>query len=80
MSDSNSKLKKSLGILQKQAFSVSFKLDGYPYQALETIGTGAYGVVCSAVNTSTGTKVRMCTYVLFVDFVYEVFFFLVLVG
>ena len=39
--------------------NVHFDLDDTPYQAIETIGTGAYGVVCSATNTVTKKKVAI---------------------
>jgi mitogen-activated protein kinase 7 len=36
--------------LNKKSLEIKFDLTGTNYQAIENIGTGAYGVVCSAVN------------------------------
>lgn len=36
--------------LNNKSLEIRFDLDGTDYVALENIGTGAYGVVCSAVN------------------------------
>jgi len=36
--------------LSKKSFEIKFDLTDTNYEAIENIGTGAYGVVCSAVN------------------------------
>jgi len=36
--------------LNTKSLEIRFDLDGTDYVALENIGTGAYGVVCSAIN------------------------------
>ncbi|XP_014677031.1 PREDICTED: mitogen-activated protein kinase 7-like, partial [Priapulus caudatus] len=45
--------------LNKKCLDITFNLDGTGYTALENIGTGAYGVVCSAVNDRTKDKVAI---------------------
>lgn len=50
---------KNLEFLQAHKMNVKFNLDGTVYKPIENIGTGAYGVVCSALNTSTGAKVAI---------------------
>lgn len=42
----------------KQA-SVKFNV-GEDYRLIQTIGTGAYGVVCSAIHSPTGLFHRLC--------------------
>lgn len=41
-------------LLDKKSLDVKFDLTGTPYTAIENIGTGAYGVVCSAVDNRNG--------------------------
>lgn len=45
-------------ILKKQCQQVKFYVDS-KYTILETIGCGAYGVVCSAVNNTNGKRVAI---------------------
>jgi mitogen-activated protein kinase 7 len=40
----------NLEALNKKSLEIKFDLQGTNYQAIENIGTGAYGVVCSAAN------------------------------
>lgn len=50
---------RSLQMLQKQSLQVTFNLAGTGYEAIENIGTGAYGVVCSALHCATKQKVAI---------------------
>ena len=45
--------------LTRKTYEVSFDLSATNYEAVENIGSGAYGVVCSAINKATKDKV--CT-------------------
>lgn len=45
--------------LSKKSFAIKFDLENTDYDAIENIGTGAYGVVCSAVQRRTGEKVAI---------------------
>lgn len=49
--------KKQTGLLKHQK-TVKFQIDS-KYSIIETIGEGAYGVVCSAINKSTNEKVAI---------------------
>ena len=51
--------KRNMLALKKKSFDIKFDLDGSNYQAIENIGTGAYGVVCSALNKLTKEKVAI---------------------
>ena len=44
--------------LTKKTFEVHFDLDNTNYEAVENIGSGAYGVVCSAKNKLNKEKVN----------------------
>lgn len=44
---------KNLAILKARSFDVTFEV-GEEYEVIETIGTGAYGVVSSARRKDTG--------------------------
>lgn len=50
---------KLLQLFNEQSYNIRFDLTGTDYHALENIGTGAYGVVCSALNTKTNSKVAI---------------------
>lgn len=52
-------LVKKLAIFQKQSLDVKFDLDNTDYQAIENIGIGAYGVVCSAIHKKTQDRVAI---------------------
>ena len=45
--------------LQRKSFEVSFDLNGTDYAACKNIGSGTYGIVCSAVNNRTGERVAI---------------------
>ena len=45
-------------IIKDKNYEVKFELDSR-YKIIEIIGNGAYGVVCSAIDTSTGSKVAI---------------------
>ncbi|XP_075422634.1 mitogen-activated protein kinase 7 isoform X3 [Ascaphus truei] len=49
---------KNLAILQERSFDINFDV-GDEYKIIETIGTGAYGVVSSALRKDTGQKVAI---------------------
>ncbi|XP_075687057.1 mitogen-activated protein kinase 7 isoform X2 [Rhinoderma darwinii] len=49
---------KNLAILQERSFDINFDV-GDEYEIIETIGTGAYGVVSSAQRKETGQKVAI---------------------
>ncbi|XP_044158773.1 mitogen-activated protein kinase 7 isoform X2 [Bufo gargarizans] len=49
---------KNLAILKERSFDVNFDV-GDEYEIIETIGTGAYGVVSSAQRKDTGQKVAI---------------------
>lgn len=44
---------------KKGSFDIRFYLTGTDYCQIENIGIGAYGVVCSAINTRTNEKVAI---------------------
>lgn len=48
-----------LAQLKRQSFEVKFDLEGSDYTAVENIGIGAYGVVCSAVHKKTNDRVAI---------------------
>lgn len=50
---------KNLQALNKQAFQQKFDLDGTDYEPIENIGSGAYGIVCSAVHRKTKEQVAI---------------------
>ncbi|XP_041349154.1 mitogen-activated protein kinase 7-like [Gigantopelta aegis] len=45
--------------LEKRSLNVKFDLENTDYKALENIGIGAYGVVCSAIHKKTNDKVAI---------------------
>ncbi|CAM9128390.1 unnamed protein product, partial [Lampetra fluviatilis] len=47
-----------LSVLRSRALDVTFHV-GDSYTVLDTIGTGAYGVVCAARHTRTGARVAI---------------------
>ncbi|KAJ8044252.1 Mitogen-activated protein kinase 7 [Holothuria leucospilota] len=47
---------KNLHLFKSRSLNMNFDLSRSDYKAIENIGTGAYGVVCSAVNVKTGKK------------------------
>uniref|UniRef100_A0A8C5Q1L7 Mitogen-activated protein kinase n=1 Tax=Leptobrachium leishanense TaxID=445787 RepID=A0A8C5Q1L7_9ANUR len=49
---------KNLAILKERSFDINFEV-GDEYQIIETIGTGAYGVVSSARRKDTGQRVAI---------------------
>ncbi|XP_068136167.1 mitogen-activated protein kinase 7 [Hyperolius riggenbachi] len=49
---------KNLAILKERSFDITFDV-GEEYEIIETIGTGAYGVVCSARRKDAGQKVAI---------------------
>ncbi|XP_069591179.1 mitogen-activated protein kinase 7 [Ranitomeya imitator] len=49
---------KNLALLQQRSFDINFDV-GDEYEIIETIGTGAYGVVSSARRKGTGQKVAI---------------------
>lgn len=58
-SKSHTNLIKNLDFLKKCSFDVKFDLEGTGYTAVEKIGIGAYGVVCSALHNQSGKKVAI---------------------
>ncbi|XP_006818890.1 uncharacterized protein LOC100376580 [Saccoglossus kowalevskii] len=50
---------RNLQALSKRSLDVSFDLDNTKYTPIENIGSGAYGVVCSAVDKKTLDKVAI---------------------
>jgi len=51
--NSSSVMEQNLLKLNKQSFNIKFNLINTKYDAIENIGTGAYGVVCKALNRKT---------------------------
>ena len=47
---------KNVAALQKKSFDIKFDLQDSDYDILEILGSGAYGVVCSAVNRKLNKK------------------------
>ena len=45
--------------LEKKSFDIKFELGSSPYDPIENIGIGAYGVVCSAMHRKTKEKVAI---------------------
>ena len=45
--------------LLRKAKDIQFNLTGTKYKSVETIGSGAYGVVCSAINMKTQARVAI---------------------
>jgi mitogen-activated protein kinase 7 len=45
--------------LNKESFNIKFNLGQTSYEAIENIGTGAYGVVCKALNKANGQLVAI---------------------
>ncbi|CAH1802119.1 unnamed protein product [Owenia fusiformis] len=50
---------KNLLALKKKSLEVKINLDGTPYEPIENIGIGAYGVVCSAKHKKTKERVAI---------------------
>ncbi|VDI44495.1 Hypothetical predicted protein [Mytilus galloprovincialis] len=48
-----------LAELKKRSYEVKFDLDGSDYTAVENIGIGAYGVVCSAIHKKSQDRVAI---------------------
>ena len=55
--DGGSKMAGNLRALTARSKLIHFDLEGTSYEAVQNIGSGAYGVVCSARDTRDGTKV-----------------------
>lgn len=53
------KAEKNLAILHQKQLEIEFKLENTPYKPVQNIGTGAYGVVCSAVDARCDRKVAI---------------------
>ena len=45
--------------LKSKSYAVKFELSGTPYDSIENIGSGTYGVVCSAINRITKARVAI---------------------
>lgn len=50
---------RNLAVLREKFHDVKFDLEGTDYRASQTIGSGTYGVVCSALQHSTGKQVAI---------------------
>lgn len=50
---------RNLAVLRQKFQNVKFDLAGSDYEAVETIGSGTYGVVSSAIHRSTGKRVAI---------------------
>ena len=50
---------KNFQMLKRQFFDIKFDLDNTDYNPLENIGSGSYGVVCSAFHKPTGERVAI---------------------
>lgn len=50
---------RNLAVLREKFHDVKFDLEGTDYRACQTIGSGTYGVVCSALQHSTGKQVAI---------------------
>ena len=48
--------------ITNKTFEIKFDLIDTPYEAVETIGSGAYGVVCSAISSKSKDKVKSFFY------------------
>lgn len=59
MNTTNTLLEQNLLKLNKESFNIKFNLENTKYEAIENIGTGAYGVVCKAINKKTKEKVAI---------------------
>ncbi len=55
----NSKMMQNMLALNKRSYDIQFDLEGSKYQPIENIGSGAYGVVCSAINKKTKDNVAI---------------------
>ena len=51
--------KRNMAALKKKSYEIKFELDGTNYIPIENIGSGAYGVVCSAIHKKTNDKVAI---------------------
>ena len=58
-SDDAPNLKDNIMALNRESMAVQFDLDGSDFEAIENIGSGAYGVVCSAVDKKSGARVAI---------------------
>ena len=58
-STKQSELERNRQILARKSLDVKFDLDGSAYKAIENIGIGAYGVVCSAIHNKSRDKVAI---------------------
>ena len=45
--------------LKKKSYDIKFDLENTDYEAIENIGSGAYGVVCSAIHKKRNEKVAI---------------------
>lgn len=52
-------LKDNIMALNRESMAVQFDLGGSDFEAIENIGSGAYGVVCSAVDKKSGARVAI---------------------
>lgn len=52
----NSVQVKNIETLSRKLFDIKFDLTNSDYEPLEVIGSGAYGVVCSALHRPSGKK------------------------
>ena len=57
--EAHDKLRQNLLLLKRLSYNVKFNLEGTNYEPIENIGSGAYGVVCSAIHTKTKDKVAI---------------------
>lgn len=52
-------LARATALLKTRSFDIKFDLENTDYKRIENIGTGAYGVVCSAIHKKTGDRVAI---------------------
>ncbi|XP_064612170.1 uncharacterized protein LOC135476168 isoform X2 [Liolophura sinensis] len=50
---------RATALLKSRSFDIKFDLENTGYKRIENIGTGAYGVVCSAIHKKTGDRVAI---------------------
>ena len=51
--------RKNFLALKKRSYDIKFELESTSYEPIENIGTGAYGVVCSALHKKSKDKVAI---------------------
>jgi serine/threonine protein kinase len=58
-SERSKELMDRLAVLKERSYDIKFDIEGSDYTAVENIGIGAYGVVCSAIHNKTHDRVAI---------------------